>query len=130
MRNHGDNLHVYVIALAKCGPCKIGISTSPNKRLASLQTAHYETLEIHSLWASDKLNPRQVERRVHTILRYARLRGEWFSVSVSQAEEVLRKLDDGKPFDLSDDLVKTLERAMRCHPRYRLGAAVPADQEI
>lgn len=118
MRNQGPNLHVYVIGPAREGPVKIGHAVDPLKRLSGLQVGNHLELKLWSAWASDKLSKRQVEKRVHVVLRYARIRGEWFNVTVEEAEEVLRKLDDGKRFELSEDLIKTLERAMTCHPRW------------
>lgn len=72
------------------GPCKVGISTNPNRRLAALQTAYPYKLKIYAMQKIP--DTRKAERIVHHILGKTRTRGgkEWFDVPIWKAKEVVR----------------------------------------
>ena len=71
-------------------PCKIGLSKRPRGRLSGLQTSHFVTL---MLYASIQLESIQeataVEAALHEQLKGCRVRGEWFDLTASDAEEFL-----------------------------------------
>lgn len=74
-------------------------------------------LKLNSAWASDHLTANQIERRMHAILNDKSIRGEWFDISVHEAEALLLMLDDKQAFESSSDYVAMLTRAASCHPR-------------
>lgn len=65
---------VYAIQAGEGGPIKIGVSDSPWARLKTLQQANSETLIPLAAWYTLK----RVEKELHEIYAYARIRGEWF----------------------------------------------------
>jgi hypothetical protein len=62
-------------------PVKVGISNEPEKRLATLQGAHYEELRIVEKFPLLAEYVAGDERALHTILKPDRIRGEWFKAS-------------------------------------------------
>ena len=118
MRNTGQNLGVYVIGPERAGPCKIGRARMPLRRLADLQIGNHLELKLWSVWASDYISAREVERRAHAVFNDRSIRGEWFNITVTEAELVLSNLDDAKAFRDSKDLEDILLKAMAHHPRY------------
>lgn len=66
--------YVYFIG-STSGPVKIGYSCDPQSRLADLQTAHWDKLEII---VAVKGGP-QLERHYHAMLVEHRMLGEWFA---------------------------------------------------
>ena len=119
MRNTGPGLQVYIIAGSPDGPCKIGHAKNPQARLGQLQVGNHLELKIYSVWASDSISPVEIERRVHAVFNDRWIRGEWFSVSVSEADSLIRILDDRQAFETSDDMAAILLKAMAHHPRYK-----------
>lgn len=84
----GQRSRVYFIQVGLGGPIKIGRSTAPLTRLATLQTGHSEQLRLLvTTTGGDEL-----EKSLHQKLRSHRLRGEWFSPHA----EVLAEVDDFK----------------------------------
>lgn len=75
-------MFVYVIG-SDAGPHKVGISSNPVTRLASLQTAHHERLTLH--FTLDCADAAAVERYTHAALRAHRLSGEWFDIDAQEA---------------------------------------------
>ena len=78
---------LYVIApeASDYGPCKLGISTNPARRVKQLQTGHSETLAVRY---SEEVDPDKVylfEKLLHRDINYLRQRGEWFKLSVEDA---------------------------------------------
>lgn len=74
---------VYLVRAGDSGPVKIGwTGGSPSARLATLQTAHYEQLQLLETYAGTQRD----ERRVHDLLARFHLRGEWFDAP----DDVLR----------------------------------------
>lgn len=75
-----ERKHIYIIGCKKLRTIKIGISSNPKSRLASLQTNCPYKLEL--LFVSEaKENARDIERDLHHRLSLYRLHGEWFSES-------------------------------------------------
>lgn len=82
--------YVYVIASSELGPCKIGHSNNPERRLKQLQTGHSETLRIFHKEAVDDFPAAALERVIHETIGYKRARGEWFAVSTEEAIAEIR----------------------------------------
>lgn len=83
---------VYLIAADRAGPVKIGVSQSAEKRLAALQTAHWQRLHVFDYaWVKHARMARNVEQEAHAWLRDngKGILGEWFETSVEQAYEAL-----------------------------------------
>jgi len=78
---------IYFIQAGENGPIKIGKSDDPERRLAQLQTAHYEELKI--LWVEyETPGPiKDEERQLHLSYEDDNIRGEWF-----KPENILRDL--------------------------------------
>ena len=76
---------VYVIAARPEGPCKIGFSVNPTKRLRQLQTGHPEILRIHHVQGFEEKRAKLIERIIHRTISYKRQTGEWFDLSVEDA---------------------------------------------
>ena len=76
---------VYVIG-RRGGPCKIGMSADPMKRLSSVQTCCAEAVEV---WGYCSFPNRDMARRfegaAHKALADRRLSGEWFDVEPEAA---------------------------------------------
>lgn len=79
---------IYVITGAH-NMCKIGISTDPELRLASLQTGSHVPLKLHYVLAVKTIDPRVIEAGAHRILDKYRLSGEWFDVTPQMAEDAV-----------------------------------------
>lgn len=78
---------VYVIGVDTEGPVKIGVTkNNAATRLADLQMGSAE--ELHVLHTVSGVQ-RDVERKVHSALASARRRGEWFSVSLTEAIDAI-----------------------------------------
>lgn len=108
---------VYIIAPANEWPCKIGYAADVENRLSSLQTGNHVELMLWSCWVSDSLTAHAIERLIHSKLGRKRIRGEWYAVSVSEAEETVAGLD-GVVRQANSLMSKDeLEYVMRCHPR-------------
>ena len=84
---------VYVIS-SQNKHYKIGVAKSPIRRLRELQTAHPFRLAIAAVadW------PNSAERRIHSILRPYRLRGEWFR-ACDELTELITAIQSGASFN-------------------------------
>lgn len=78
---------VYVISGTN-GLCKIGISTDPETRLATLQTASAVPLKIVYTLVTDT-DPRMIEAEAHRLLDKHRCAGEWFDIPPQVATEAV-----------------------------------------
>ena len=89
--------YVYVIGWSRFGPVKIGRSTSPKARLASLQSAIPQTLRIYGAVRLDCCAV--MEARCHALLAKSRIRGEWFDATPARAVALLKaeasRIDEG-----------------------------------
>ncbi len=77
--------YLYVIASSVEGPCKIGYSVQPEKRVRQLQTGHAQTLKLHYSELVPQHEARRIEKQIHTTIGYLRSRGEWFNITVNDA---------------------------------------------
>lgn len=82
---------VYVIAAKgfdgrPMKPVKIGISTEPNGRLASIQTScPFPIGIVHRQRMPDREIAKAVEYAVHTVRQKHRSHGEWFEMTPAEA---------------------------------------------
>jgi hypothetical protein len=77
--------HVYIIAhmvgRKPVAPVKVGISSSPEKRLATLQTANPKPLVLLCTFATPNREMAKVlESAFHEVRASDRLAGEWFNI--------------------------------------------------
>lgn len=77
--------YVYFIGPTN-GPVKIGFSIAPYERVANLQTAHWDKLELLAKVAGTEAD----ERTYHDRFAAARIRGEWFSRTPEIEAEIAR----------------------------------------
>lgn len=66
---------VYAIRCGESGPVKLGKADDPQRRLADLQTAHWEVLSIIRTWPGGE----EEEKFLHAHFASLRIRGEWFT---------------------------------------------------
>ena len=83
---------VYIVSPLDGWPCKIGISTSPQKRVAGLQTACWKQLRV--AWSGYLPNIQQakgLEQKAHQSLtdQSLWLHGEWFDLRPDKAQELV-----------------------------------------
>ncbi len=76
---------LYVIAASPEGPCKLGRSNDPERRLRQLQTGHSEYLRLYYREAVDASEVSAMERAVHKVIAFKRMKGEWFRITVEDA---------------------------------------------
>lgn len=77
--------HVYIIAhldgRSPCGPVKVGISASPERRLAAIQTANPKHLVLLCTFATPNREMAKIlESAFHEVMAANRLAGEWFDI--------------------------------------------------
>ena len=77
---------LYVIG-PDTGPFKVGISSSPQKRLAALQTGNPTRLSVH--FEMDSEDAARLEAKFHSAFEHARLSGEWFTLPLEAIREAL-----------------------------------------
>lgn len=71
---------VYVISRGAEGPCKIGLSGDPDRRLAMLQTASPDRLKGEAtFWFRTRAAAKRIEAALHDVFEPQRLSGEWFA---------------------------------------------------
>lgn len=89
-------MHVYVAGSGR-GPKKVGVATSPARRLRALATGHGRPLKLlFSAAVPPDVAVTDVERRAHWLLRDRKTHGEWFDVSAKAAiDAVERAIADG-----------------------------------
>jgi hypothetical protein len=98
-------LTLYFVQAGAAGPIKIGVAQDVQRRVAQLQTGHYEKLTIlATLRYVDLLT----ERRVHGWLAKYRIRGEWFMPH----PDVLRTAFEHAEMDtfLTDEAIELAEQ--------------------
>jgi predicted GIY-YIG superfamily endonuclease len=92
-----STVYLYVIGRER-GPVKIGVSVSPNARLAQLQTGcPFQCELLHAEPLSNREEALFHEHEFHEICATKRLSGEWFKMDFDAAKEVIEtgvQLDD------------------------------------
>jgi hypothetical protein len=76
---------VYVIAPSPEGPCKIGFSADPHRRLRQLQTGYPARLTLYHFQPFCADRAPLMEKLIHKSIAFRRAKGEWFNVSVEDA---------------------------------------------
>jgi Meiotically up-regulated gene 113 len=66
---------VYIVQGNDAGPCKIGFTTNPERRLKTLRNATFSDLRVVRLLDGD----RTTERWLHQRFSHQRINGEWFA---------------------------------------------------
>lgn len=80
---------IYFIQAGRDGPIKIGITnSSPFARMATLQIAHYEELQL----LASRTGTSGLEAKLHRRLEGSCIRGEWFMPT----EDVLAAVDEAR----------------------------------
>lgn len=80
---------VYVIG-RRGGPCKVGVSADPMKRLSSVQTGCAMVVEVWGYCTfPSRFVARQFEREAHRAMSDRRLSGEWFDVEPEAAIQAI-----------------------------------------
>jgi hypothetical protein len=81
---------VYLVTTTRKRPVKVGIAGDPVQRLASLQAGHFERLDFHRFWwVAGRPIAARVERAFKVRFAPAVVRGEWFDIAPSRAEEYI-----------------------------------------
>jgi predicted GIY-YIG superfamily endonuclease len=104
-----EQSYLYVISASTSGPCKLGRSNDPEKRLRQLQTGHSETLHLFHQELVTGSEISLMERALHRTIAFKRMRGEWFNITVEEAiaevrHAVMLYTDNLKPKAASDKL--------------------------
>lgn len=87
MRSH----YLYVIAphalpgADPVGPCKLGVSVDPDRRLRELQTGYPTRLAVHHREPVPAAIARTLERLLHRDIGHFKAKGEWFGICVKDA---------------------------------------------
>lgn len=74
------------------GRYKIGIAKNPQKRLLQLQTGNSDELELIEIYQTN--NARKIESVLHNRYSYAKERGEWFNLSISEESKFLNTCEN------------------------------------
>lgn len=90
--NMSGECSVYVIGFdLDKPPSKVGIAGNPMRRMASLQTAHFQRLVIAGSWVTpDRETAKDLESAFHRTQAPSRLSGEWFNLTPRQCMAVLK----------------------------------------
>lgn len=67
------------------GPFKVGYSDNPQRRLSNIQTGQAVDVFLHYSEETESGIARVIEKLIHRNLAHKRVRGEWFSVTLSEA---------------------------------------------
>ena len=76
---------MYVIGSSEHGPCKLGISVNPDRRVNQLQTGHAARLHVYHQEPVPANKTRLYEQYLHRDVGYNRVVGEWFALTVAEA---------------------------------------------
>ncbi len=86
---------VYLIQAGATTNYKIGISHNPQKRLANIQTSHYERLKILTTNSFDnRFITLAVEEELHQKYKNFNTVGEWFKFDIETISEVKKTIED------------------------------------
>lgn len=128
-----DRCFVYVIAPEGKWPVKVGISSSPKKRLMSLQGANWKRLRVeHCGWTETRAEALAIERYLHAEFADGGkwLLGEWVDARPDEAKERIQwaamALNIGVTFDVPEDKIaevrKKLDAMWSVEDRYEANA--------
>ena len=96
-------MYIYFIRMDLRGPIKIGVAKNVEKRLADLQCASpYDLSLITKVECGSRRRAYELERQLHKMYGYKRMRGEWFQgdIKLKEADDLLKtrhiNLDNSK----------------------------------
>lgn len=91
-------LAIYMIVSDETLRTKVGVSSNPASRLATMQTGSPEKLSL--VWSTDYMDAtfaRLVEAEVHSLLAPWRAHGEWFDLGCHHCHYVIDScIDDAR----------------------------------
>jgi hypothetical protein len=128
-----DRCFVYVIAPDGKWPVKVGISTSPRKRLAQLQCSNWKRLKVeHCAWVASKKDALAIEKFIHDEFSENGkwLLGEWVDARPEEAKERIEwasmalsiPVDFTLPADKEADVQALLDKMWPTNARYEAHA--------
>lgn len=86
---------------------KIGVAKDVNARLGMLQTANHCTLEVlGSIPIASRAQAFDLERQIHSLFKYYRVRGEWFRSS-SPVRNFILSVTNGMPLKEASQIAWT-----------------------
>lgn len=101
------HFYIYLVTPQHCdGPCKIGFSSNPERRLQTLNCGSANWLELRAIvpcppgiphWGSSspyrdlRSQANRIEKRIHQELRLFKVHGEWFDIEWQVAESLIRR---------------------------------------
>lgn len=91
---YGKPTTVYVIRAVESGHLKIGRSRRPNSRLADLQTANWERLEVVFTMPAQTCDEHEIHRR----LAGYKVRGEWYEPGTPWEATITHVIETAGPF--------------------------------
>lgn len=116
--------YIYVIKSKERDEFKVGISAEPVKRLASLQTARADELELLYTFPGTM----ETESVLHDLLAEFRIRGEWFT-NYEKAKEIifmyrpqLKASNNDAASQVLDDIYTYLDKENKTSNLFRLAA--------
>jgi len=68
---------------------KIGFSSNPLKRLATLQTGNPDNLMIHYTFEINEDTAYKYEHYIHNEYNHKRIKGEWFNISADEIKKLM-----------------------------------------
>lgn len=116
---------IYVIR-ASFGPIKVGRAKSPESRLRQLTDCQAYTAEIAYTHTVPARLESWIERRAHEILHSYRIRGEWFDVSIEDAERAIQQavVESQMPALVSPSTQEVIDEEL-ASPQYHPSPAYP-----
>ena len=107
---------VYVIG-DEAGRHKIGVSATPERRRAHLQTERKTKLTLVATYQSPTGRGWAIESKAHALLSDCRLSGEWFAVTADQAMETVQRalemVEATPPTGLGQWTIKVMPKSVR-----------------
>lgn len=88
-----NGVRVYFIRSGDGGPIKIGVSEYPRRRMAGLQTDHYEQLILIGTVSGGYAR----EAKLHERFKHLNIRGEWFRAESDLVNAIKEMLYDEHP---------------------------------
>lgn len=76
---------------------KVGVSSNPQRRRASLQTANPRKLTVRGVYGTQKGDIEAYERLAHCFLANLHVRGEWFKGPLSEIKRGVRQALEWDP---------------------------------
>lgn len=80
---------MFIYAIGTEDKTKIGVSNNPENRLKTLQTSNGEELTLHYCFEVPDNIAFKFEKHIHKENNHKRMKGEWFSLTPSEAEHLL-----------------------------------------